>query len=102
MNITVVIQQEIDSMFLIVANTVVEQYSFKPAEMFAHVTAKDYLLFLVYAAEYRALVMEQMSHERELEYLAQHPNAEDWTEGYGVVLLTFCIRDLKGRKLCTL
>jgi hypothetical protein len=75
---------------------VVEQYSFSPSELFSHVTPKDYLLFLTYSAEYRALVVEQMSHERELEYLAKHPSTEELTEGYGVVLQTFCIRDLKG------
>lgn len=64
--------------------------------MFARVTIKDYLLFLVYALEYRALVMEQMSHEKEMKYLEEHPNPEDREDGYGVVLLNFCIRDLQG------
>lgn len=41
--------------------------------------------------------MEQLSHERELEYLTAHPNPEDREEGYGVVLLNFCIRDLQGK-----
>ena len=64
--------------------------------MFAMVTIKDYLLFLVYALEYRAMVMEQMSHEREQKYLDEHPNPEDREDGYGVILLNFCIRDLNG------
>lgn len=64
--------------------------------MFARVTIKDYLLFLVYGLEYRALVMEQMSHEREQKYLAEHPEPDDRADGYGVVLLNFCIRDLQG------
>jgi hypothetical protein len=73
-----------------------EQYSFSPADMLARVTIKDYLLFFVYALEYRALVMEQMSHEREQKYLEAHPNPKDRADGYGVVLLNFCIRDLQG------
>ncbi len=64
--------------------------------MFARVTIKDYLQFLVYGLEYRALVMEQMSHEKEKKYLAEHSNVEDREDGYGVVLLNFCIRDLQG------
>jgi hypothetical protein len=75
---------------------VLEQYSFNPSDMFARVTIKDYLQFLVYGLEYRALVMEQMSHEKETKYLAEHPNVEDREDGYGVVLLNFCIRDLQG------
>jgi hypothetical protein len=66
--------------------------------MFARVTIKDYLQFLVYGLEYRALVMEQMSHEKETKYLAEHPNVEDREDGYGVVLLNFCIRDLQGER----
>ena len=64
--------------------------------MFSRVTINDYLLFLVYALEYRALVMEQMSHEEEVKYLESHPNAADRETGYGTVLLNFCIRDLNG------
>jgi len=75
---------------------VLEQYSFSPTEMFSRVTINDYLLFLVYALEYRALVMEQMSHEEEVKYLESHPGAADRTDGYGMVLLNFCIRDLNG------
>ena len=59
-------------------------------------TINDYLLFLVYALEYRALVMEQMSHEEETKFLEAHPSAADRADGYGVVLLNFCIRDLNG------
>lgn len=64
--------------------------------MFVRVTIQDYLLFLVYALEYRALVMEQMSHEEEMRYIEKYPNPDDRETGYGVVLLNFCIRDLNG------
>lgn len=76
-----------------------EQYSFSPSDLLSRVTTKDYLLFLIYSLEYRALVMEQMSHEKELAYLAAHPNPEDREVGYGVVLLNFCIRDLQGKHI---
>ena len=46
--------------------------------------------------EYRALVMEQMSHESELEYLKQYPDPSSRSDGYGVVLLNYCLRDLNG------
>lgn len=74
-----------------------EQYGFSPTEVFAAVTIDEYLLFLIYSMEYRALVMEQLSHEREQQYLASHPNLEDRVDGYGEVLLYFCIRDLHGK-----
>jgi len=82
-------------------HTVLEQYCFSPSEMFVRVTIQDYLLFLVYALEYRALVMEQMSHEEEMRYIEKYPNPDDRETGYGVVLLNFCIRDLNGTKLAT-
>lgn len=59
-------------------------------------TKDDYLTFLTYALEYRAIVMEQLSHEREMEYIRLHPNPDDREDGYGVMLLDFTIRDLKG------
>ena len=37
-----------------------------------------------------------MSHEREQKYLADHPNVSDRVDGYGVILMDFTIRDLKG------
>ena len=55
----------------------------------------EYLLFLIYCLEYRAMVMEQLSHEQELKYLSEHVE-EDRKDGYGVVLLNCYIRDLKG------
>lgn len=73
-----------------------ESYDFSPAKLFKEVTLEEYILFLTYALEYRALVMEQMSHEIEQKYLAQHPDEASRKTGYGVILLDFTIRDLKG------
>lgn len=73
-----------------------EQYDFSPKEVFKAVSKEDYLTFLTYSLEYRALVMEQLSHEREMEYIRNNPKPEDRIDGYGVMLLDFTIRDLKG------
>lgn len=73
-----------------------EQYCFNPKEVMKVVSIDDYLLFLTYALEYRAMVMEQMSHELEQLYITQFPNEKDRADNYGVVLLDYTIRDLKG------
>lgn len=73
-----------------------EQFDFKPKEVFRAVSLENYLLFLTYTLEYRALVLEQVSHERELQYLKEHPNEEDQKEGWGLIVMDFTIRDLKG------
>ncbi len=46
--------------------------------------------------EYRILILEQMSDAAEKEYLRKHPNPEDRTDGYGVVMRHCMIRDLRG------
>lgn len=53
----------------------------------------------MYTLEYRALIMEQMSHECEQEYLKQYPDPLSRSDGYGVVLLNYCIRDLNGNNI---
>lgn len=73
-----------------------EQYNFSPREVLKVVTQEQYIRFLIYALEYRAIVVEQMSHEIEMRYLQDHPNPEDRKDGYGVVLLVYIIRDLRG------
>jgi len=72
-----------------------ESYDFSPHKLFQEVKLEEYILFLTYSLEYRALVMEQMSHEAEQKYLSTVPS-ELRTTGYGVILLDFTIRDLKG------
>ena len=73
-------------------------FDFSPKEVLDAISIQDYLSFLIYSLEYRTLVMEQMSHEMEQKYLAEHPNAEDREDGYGVILLDYTIRDLKGER----
>jgi hypothetical protein len=72
-----------------------EQYCFNPKDVMKVVSREDYLLFLTYALEYRAMVMEQVSHDLERQYMEQF-NEEDRVDGYGVILLDYTIRDLKG------
>eukprot|EP01033_Poteriospumella_lacustris_P014146 gene14146-10099_t len=73
-----------------------EQYCFNPKDVLKVVTREEYLYFLTYALEYRAMVMEQLSHEMEEDYLRRFPREDDRVDGYGVILLDYTIRDLKG------
>mmetsp|Transcript_966 Transcript_966/g.1550 ORF Transcript_966/g.1550 Transcript_966/m.1550 type:complete len:279 (+) Transcript_966:545-1381(+) len=73
-----------------------EMFDFSPKEVLDNISIKDYLVFLTYSLEYRALILEEMSHNREQEYLAAHPDPETREDGYGVILLDMTIRDLKG------
>lgn len=60
------------------------------------ITKEEFIRFFIYTLEYRAIVMEQFSHEVEEKYLREHPDPATRKEGYGVMALFFCIRDLKG------
>lgn len=75
-------------------NVALEQYCFSPKDVLKTITIEQYLVFLIYALEYRALVLEQLSHEAEKQWLKDHEN--DLQDGYGVILLDFTIRDMKG------
>lgn len=77
-------------------DTGLEQYCFNPKDVLKVVTREEYLHFLTYALEYRAMVMEQLSHEMEVDYLRRFPKDDDRVDGYGVILLDYTIRDLKG------
>jgi hypothetical protein len=53
-----------------------ETYQFKPAEVFKNVHIDDYMYFLAYTLEYKAMILEQVSAETEENYLKQfngHP-----------------------------
>jgi hypothetical protein len=75
-----------------------EQYCFSPKDVLKTITIDQYLVFLTYALEYRSLVLEQMSHEMEKEYLDKH-GVDDRKDGYGLILLDFTIRDMKGKHM---
>lgn len=76
--------------------SVMETFDFSPKVLFEEIPLDKFLTYLIYTLEYRALVMEQVSHEREQQYLAAHPDPRDREEGYGVTVMDFTIRDLKG------
>jgi len=73
-----------------------ETFDFSPKDLFEEIPLANFLTYLIYTLEYRALVMEQISHEREQKYLSEHPNSDDREEGYGVTVMDFTMRDLKG------
>jgi hypothetical protein len=75
---------------------VLEDYGFNPKAVAEAITIEEYMLFLIYCLEYRAMILEQLSDEMEAEYLQQHPDPATRKEGYGIVLKICCIRDLKG------
>lgn len=75
---------------------VLESYDIHPSELFKVVTKEEYLQFLMYCLEYRSLVMEQLSLERDRKYLESVPAGEDPFPGYGEVILNMTIRDLRG------
>jgi hypothetical protein len=73
-----------------------EIYSFDPNALFESVTMEQYLLFLFYTLEYRALILEQIDHDRELKYLCETPNELERIDGYCHITRLCCIRDLQG------
>ncbi len=83
---------------------VVEQFDFRPGEVLQHITEEDYIHFLLYALEYRALILEQLSEHAERDLLAKYNNqpplvpqfhGEPTDLGYGIIKRCCFIRDLK-------
>lgn len=72
-----------------------ELYGFNPRELLKQVTEQEFVTFLIHALEYRAIVMEQLSEEKERLYLQEHLNPTDRIDGYGVIELFYSIRDVK-------
>lgn len=85
-----------------------EYYAFDGAKFVEEVKKEEYLLFMLYCFEYRNLVLEQMSHNKEKENLRRIkeralPRREgetetelDEEETYGVILRINIIRDFSG------
>ncbi len=78
----------------------VDTYNFSPGEVLRHVTQEEYIHFMIYVLEYRSLILEQMSEEREKQALAKLAKMDaasgDATAPYGVMLQTCVVRDLSG------
>ena len=79
----------------------VDQYAFSPVEVLRRITIDEYIVFVVHCLEYRSLVVEQLSEQRERAWLAAlspekrraallpGPDAP-----HGVLVHTCVIRDL--------
>ncbi len=80
----------------------VDQYDFSPSEVLKIITIQDYILYIMYTLEYRSLILEQLSDEREKSIIQSQKQAiESGTspsqlEPYGQIAQITVIRDLKG------
>lgn len=80
----------------------VDQYNFSPSEVLSKITIDEYIEFIKHCLEYRSLIVDQISEEREQAYLASLTEAERQTVmdpigngvEYGVLVNTCVIRDL--------
>lgn len=79
-----------------------EQYNFSPSDILDKITLDDYVTFMIYCLEYRSIVLEQISEEREQEYLEALPKdlrikvntSECSLKPYGQIANMCVIRDL--------
>jgi hypothetical protein len=79
----------------------IEQYNFSPSEILEKISLEDYVIFMIYCLEYRSLILEQLSEERETAFLASLSEEErekvernDSEVYYGVLANICVIRDL--------
>eukprot|EP01031_Cornospumella_fuschlensis_P036109 gene36109-43787_t len=70
----------------------VETYSFSPTEVMEQISIEDYVLYMMYTLEYRSIVLEQISENRERE--RRQRQGDDGEEPYGYIQYTCVIRDL--------
>jgi len=74
-----------------------EQYCFDPTTVLSNITKDEYIKFLMYMLEYKSLVLDQLSDEREKKTLAKYKgNPPDTQKGYGEMLCCTIIRDFNG------
>jgi hypothetical protein len=80
----------------------VEQYNFSPTKVMSHITIDEYIHYMIYSLEYRSLIIEQLSEQRERAYLAslsledrlRIDDEDSDLPPYGVLASTCVIRDL--------
>jgi len=72
-----------------------EEFGFNPELVMKSVTKEEFLRFIIYTLEYRVLVLEQLSDEKERAYLAPFPDGQAPADAppYGVILQCCTIRD---------
>jgi len=74
-----------------------EQYCFDPTTVLSNISKDEYIKFLIYMLEYKSLVLDQMSDEKEKKTLAKYRgNPPDTAKGYGEMLCCTIIRDFNG------
>jgi len=76
----------------------IESFNFSPQEVMKTITEADYIKYLIYCLEYKMLVLEQLSEQKEQEIIATHKctNPDTPLDNYGVILQHTIIRDLTG------
>jgi hypothetical protein len=81
----------------------VEQYAFSPSTVLDEISLEEYITFVIYSLEYKSLILEQLSEQKEREVLKEYEqtiassNVDPTTlPPYGVILHTCVIRDLNG------
>jgi hypothetical protein len=82
----------------------VEQYAFSPSTVFDQISLEEYITFVIYSLEYKSLILEQLSEQKEREILKEYQQAltssspvdPNTLPPYGVILHTCVIRDLNG------
>eukprot|EP01032_Pedospumella_encystans_P009881 gene9881-11596_t len=81
----------------------VEQYNFTPSEVFKYITIDDYILFVLYSLEFKSLIVEALSEQREQKFLHSLTKAERTeldtnpnSKPYGVIVNICVVRDLNG------
>ncbi len=80
----------------------VEQYNFSPSVVLSKINLQDYIVFTTYCLEYRSIILDQMSEERERQYLASLSEKDRQEidtpstnlQPYGILVHTCVIRDL--------
>jgi hypothetical protein len=77
---------------------VVETFDFSPKDFLDNITIDEYLTFLLYSLEYRAMALEQISDMREKQYLKAHPDPSTRQQRYGKIVYLCNIRDLHGER----
>lgn len=73
----------------------VEQYNFSPSKVLTEISIPQYIEFVTYCLEYKMLITEQLSEEREQEFLRLNAHQDlEALPPYGVMVNTCVIRDL--------
>jgi hypothetical protein len=75
---------------------------FDPNALFENIKQEDLMTYIIYTLEFRSLVLEQLAHEEEEEYLKRYPTPSERRDGYGTIPYLCSIRDLKGDNFHTL